>query len=57
VAIGEHVEHSLIPLHELGLDAEALPDRSRQTGGPRSVVSTHAVVDLHPHAAHLAGAK
>jgi hypothetical protein len=35
---------------EIGLEAEGLPDRGRQTGGPGKVVSNAAVVDSNAHA-------
>lgn len=37
------LEHAATPLDELGFDAELIPNRVRQTGGPRKVVSNNTV--------------
>jgi hypothetical protein len=47
--IGGDDEDAAGAAHELGLDAEVLPDLGRQTGGAGEVVSNAAVVDSNVH--------
>jgi hypothetical protein len=47
--VGADDEDAAGAAHELGLDAELLPDLGRQTGGPGKVVSNAAVVDSNVH--------
>ena len=44
-----HVEDAARSLDQLGLDAEALLDRGRQTGGLRCIVSRDTVGDADLH--------
>jgi len=48
-AVRGNVEHTAAALDELGLHAELLGDFGRQTGGPREVASTAAVLDGDVH--------
>lgn len=50
LAVGRDVEDAATSLHELGLDAQSLPDLGRQTDGAWQVVSGHAVGDGDFHA-------
>lgn len=45
VAVGHDVEHAVIPLYQLGVDAERAADGGRQTGGLGEVLSAGAVFD------------
>ena len=47
--VGHHVEYSAHAPHEFALDAVLVPDRGRQTGGPRKIVSLSAVRDADLH--------
>ena len=49
VAVGVNIEDAAAPADQLRFDAGLLLDVSRQTGGPRTVVSLHAVLDGHFH--------
>lgn len=49
-AVDDDVEHTATALDQLGLDADFLLDRSRQTGGIGVVVSFTAVGDRDGHA-------
>ena len=48
-AICADVENAAAALNELGLDAELFRYFGRQTGGPRQITSTHAVLNRHSH--------
>jgi hypothetical protein len=48
LAVEPHREHAFATLDELRLEAEALGDLGRQTGGPGLVVSDDAVFDGQP---------
>jgi len=48
-SIDPHVEDSVLTPNECRVDAEALPDGGRQTGGPGQVVSRHAIGDGDLH--------
>jgi hypothetical protein len=50
LAVDDHVEDAVVTPNQLGLLAELLLDRGRQTGGLRQVVSAPAVVDGDLHA-------
>lgn len=45
VAVGHDVEYAVIPLYQLGVDAERAADGGRQTGGLGEVLSARAVFD------------
>jgi len=49
LAVGDDVELTAGARDDVGVDAERLLDRGRQTGGLRQVVSNLAVADRHLH--------
>ena len=48
-SVDDYVEHAAAAANQLGLDADFLLDRGRQTGGLREVVSGAAVRDGDVH--------
>lgn len=44
-----HIEDAPTPLDHLTLDAHSFPNRLRQTGGLRCVISLNAVLDRNLH--------
>jgi hypothetical protein len=44
-----HVKHAAGAFDQLGIDAEFILDRLRQTGGCGKVVSLHAILDRDVH--------
>jgi hypothetical protein len=51
LAVGDDVEDATVTFDQLGLDAELVLQRVRQTGGSGKVVSTYAVGDRYVHEA------
>jgi len=53
VSIRDDVEHAVVTLDQPGLDPEVVGKPGPQTGGPRKVVSTHAIRDRDIHLSKL----
>jgi hypothetical protein len=49
LTVGSDEKDPAAPPLDLALDSELVLDRSRQTGGPREVISNAAVVDADVH--------